>query len=73
MKYVGNRVVQGGTIFANSAKINEKEIEQISELSKLAPLHNPGAVEAIKVLSGDFSKVLHECVNIVKEKAYSER
>ena len=54
IKYVGNRVVQGGTIFATSAKIEEKEIEQISELSKLAPLHNPGAVQAIKA----FKKVL---------------
>ena len=55
IKYVGNRVVQGGTIFATSARIEEKEIEQISELSKLAPLHNPGAVQAIKAFKNVLS------------------
>lgn len=48
IKYVGNRVVQGGDVFPKSVIINEKEIQQITELGKLAPLHNPGAVLAIE-------------------------
>ncbi|MCK5866903.1 MAG: acetate/propionate family kinase [Mycoplasmataceae bacterium] len=54
IEYVGNRVVQGGTLFETTTVINEKEIGQISDLSKLAPLHNPGAVDAINA----FKKVL---------------
>ena len=41
---IGHRVVHGGEIFKESAVINDKVIEQISECSEFAPLHNPAAV-----------------------------
>ena len=54
IKFVGNRVVQGGDIFPESTIINDKELKQISDLGVLAPLHNPGAVLAIEA----FKKIL---------------
>lgn len=48
---VGHRVVHGGEIFKNSVVINDKVLAQISELSSLAPLHNPAAVIGIKAIS----------------------
>jgi len=51
---IGYRVVQGGEIFSDTTLITEKEIEQIDELSTLAPLHNPGAVQAMKAFSNIF-------------------
>ena len=54
IKFVGNRVVQGGDVFPKSTIINDKELKQISDLGVLAPLHNPGAVLAIEA----FKKIL---------------
>lgn len=54
IKFVGNRVVQGGDVFPKSTIINDKELKQISDLGVLAPLHNPGAVLAIEA----FEKIL---------------
>ncbi len=47
---VGHRVVHGGEIFKNSVVINDKVLEQIADLSALAPLHNPAAVIGIKAV-----------------------
>ncbi len=44
---VGHRVVQGGAIFNESVLIDKKVVEQIDELSALAPLHNPAHVMGI--------------------------
>jgi len=57
---VGHRVVQGGEIFKESAKIEEKELEQIYELAKLAPLHNKPNGDGIKV----FRNLLPDAVNV---------
>ncbi len=46
---VGHRVVQGGEIFKSSSLIGEKELEQIYDLAKLAPLHNKPNADGIKV------------------------
>lgn len=54
IKLIGFRVVHGGEYFKKSEKISDKEIELIDECSKFAPLHNPGAVQAIK----SFKKML---------------
>ena len=48
IKGIGHRVVQGADKFKDSVVIDEKVIETISELSALAPLHNPAAVVGIK-------------------------
>lgn len=47
---VGHRVVQGGSIFKKSTLVTDKVIEQIDELSSLAPLHNPAAVLGLKAM-----------------------
>ena len=48
IKGVGNRVVQGGEFFKSSVLLNEEYIEKISELGKLAPLHNPANVVGMR-------------------------
>lgn len=45
---VGHRVVQGGSIFSESIRINEEVIKTIEELSPLAPLHNPANLLGIR-------------------------
>ena len=47
---VGHRIVQGGDIFKGSVLINDTVIEQIADLSDLAPLHNPAHVLGIKAV-----------------------
>ena len=41
---IGHRVVHVGEIFKESAVIEEKVMQQISECGEFAPLHNPAAV-----------------------------
>ncbi len=57
---IGHRVVAGGEIFKESAVIGPKEVEQIEELSALAPLHNPAHVAAMRA----FEEVLPEVLNV---------
>ncbi|MGL4589141.1 MAG: acetate/propionate family kinase [Mycoplasmatales bacterium] len=57
---VGHRVVQGGEIFKSSVLVGEKELEQIIDLAKLAPLHNIPNAQGIKV----FMKLLPTAQNI---------
>lgn len=47
IKGVGHRVVMGGDKFASSVEITDEVIKTISELSPLAPLHNPSALMGI--------------------------
>ena len=48
IKGIGHRVVAGGDIFNSSVILDDEKIQQISDLSVLAPLHNPGAVIGMK-------------------------
>lgn len=57
---VGHRIVAGGTIFKDSVVIDSKVIKQISDLSELAPLHNPSQVAGIKA----FEKILPGVVQV---------
>ena len=57
---IGHRVVAGGEIFKESAVIGPKEIQQIEDLSALAPLHNPAHVAAIRA----FEDVLPDVLNV---------
>ncbi|WGI36300.1 acetate/propionate family kinase [Mesomycoplasma lagogenitalium] len=68
IELVGFRVVHGGTYFNDSTKLDEKAINLIDECSKFAPLHNPGAIQAIKAfkevlpkakLSASFDTAFH--------------
>ncbi len=49
IKIIGHRVVQGGDVYPESILINDQVIEKLNDLSKLAPLHNPGAVNVMKI------------------------
>ncbi|CAJ1194839.1 acetate kinase [Companilactobacillus paralimentarius] len=57
---VGHRVVAGGTIFKDSVVVDSKVIKQISELSELAPLHNPSQVAGIEA----FEKLLPDAIQV---------
>ena len=48
IKGIGNRVVQGGSYFDKTEKVDEEVISKIDELSSLAPLHNPAAIVGIR-------------------------
>lgn len=47
---VGHRIVHGGEIFTGSVLVDEKVIQDIDELSTLAPLHNPAAVLGLRAV-----------------------
>lgn len=47
---VGHRVVHGGEIFDRATLVDDKVLKQVSDLSELAPLHNPGAVMGIEAI-----------------------
>lgn len=48
VRAVGHRVVHGGPAFSDPVVLTEAVVEQIRDLSPLAPLHNPGAVAGIE-------------------------
>ena len=74
---IGHRIVQGGAIFSESVLVDEKVIEGIESLIPLAPLHNPGHVQAIKACREVFGADVPEVVvfdtafhSTMPEKAY---
>ena len=44
---VGHRVVHGGEVFHDSVLITDEVIQQLEDLSELAPLHNPANITGI--------------------------
>ncbi|WP_406613960.1 acetate/propionate family kinase [Mycoplasma corogypsi] len=69
---IGFRVVHGGNYFFDATKLDKDAISKIEECSIYAPLHNPGAVQAIlgfkKVfpkakLSATFDTSFHTTIN----------
>lgn len=44
---VGHRVVHGGVRFSTSVRVDDEVLAAIAEVSPLAPLHNPAALEGI--------------------------
>jgi acetate kinase len=59
---VGHRVVQGGSVFAGPALIDDTVLAQIIDLSSLAPLHNPAHVSGIKAAQHAFPGVPHVAI-----------
>ena len=59
---VGHRVVQGGSVFAGPAIINDAVLKAIADLSPLAPLHNPAHVAGIVAARHAFPTVPHVAV-----------
>ena len=48
VRAIGHRVVQGGDRFKEACLVTPKIVEEIRELSALAPLHNPGHAEGME-------------------------
>lgn len=59
---VGHRVVHGGEIFYRPTLIDDDVLQQISDLSALAPLHNPPNVLGIEVAREQLPDVPHVAV-----------
>jgi acetate kinase len=59
---VGHRVVHGGSVFYRPTVIDDAVIARLKQLSMLAPLHNPPALEGIEVARGMLSDVPHVAV-----------
>lgn len=60
IKGVGHRVVHGGDIYAESAKIDDKVLSDIESLFSLAPLHNPANMIGIKA----FQSIIPNAVQV---------
>ena len=48
VRAVGHRVVHGGPAFSDPVVVTDAVVDQVRNLSPLAPLHNPGAVAGIE-------------------------
>ncbi len=59
---VGHRVVHGGARFFRATIVDDAVEESIDDLSLLAPLHNPGALEGIRAARAAFADVDHVAV-----------
>jgi acetate kinase len=59
---VGHRVVHGGAVFYRPTVIDDKVVAQLTQLSMLAPLHNPPALQGIEVARTMLSDVPHVAV-----------
>ncbi len=58
----GHRVVHGGSRFVEPTLITPQVEESIEELSVLAPLHNPGALQGIRAAKAAFPDLPHVAV-----------
>ena len=74
---IGHRIVQGGALFSESVLVTEEVIKGIESLIPLAPLHNPGHVQAIRGCLSVFGDSVPEVVvfdtafhQTMPEKAY---
>jgi acetate kinase len=54
---VGHRVVHGGQLFADPARVDDELIAEVTELVPLAPLHNPANLEGLEVARRIFPDV----------------
>lgn len=59
---VGHRVVHGGARFYEPTLVTKQVERDIDELSELAPLHNPGALQGIKAAEEAFPDVPHVAI-----------
>jgi acetate kinase len=59
---VGHRVVHGGAVFYRPTVIDDTVVAELKQLSMLAPLHNPPALEGIEVARTMLPAVPHVAV-----------
>ena len=53
---IGHRVAQGADKFPHSCLLTEEVVQQIADLSELAPLHNPAHIQGIRAAQKVFGK-----------------
>ena len=58
---VGHRIVHGGNVFYRPTLIDDGVIARLKELSSLAPLHNPPAVQGVEVARQDAARRSAHC------------
>ncbi len=59
IKGAGHRIVQGGSYFSESVKVNEDVVNKVVELSDLAPLHNPAHLVCYRALCKALPSIEH--------------
>ncbi|MFC9550568.1 acetate kinase [Rhodococcus sp. NPDC056960] len=59
---VGHRIVHGGDVFFEPTVIDDAVVQSISDLSTLAPLHNPANVIGIEVAREELPDIPHVAV-----------
>ncbi|PIE69889.1 MAG: propionate kinase [Deltaproteobacteria bacterium] len=59
---VGHRVVHGGEKFKHSVLITDDTVNHISEISHLAPLHNPANLTGIRAARRAFGEIPHVAI-----------
>ena len=62
IKGVGHRLVHGGDKYADSVVIDEDVIATVTELSPLAPLHNPANLIGVKAMMKAIPNAIHTAV-----------
>ena len=62
IKGVGHRLVHGGDKYADSVVIDEDVIATVTELSPLAPLHNPANLIGVKAMMKAIPNAVHTAV-----------
>lgn len=59
---IGHRIVQGAEHFSESVLATDEVVDKIEAISDLAPLHNPGHVQAIRACKKVFGSTVPEIV-----------
>ena len=54
---IGHRIVHGGTEFVEPVRIDERVVRRLTELTDLAPLHQPKSLRALELVSRRFPDV----------------
>ncbi|MEG0022247.1 MAG: acetate kinase [Bacilli bacterium] len=62
IKGVGHRIVHGGDKYSDSVIIDEDVINTVTELSPLAPLHNPANLVGVKAMMEAIPNAVHTAV-----------
>ncbi len=57
---VGHRIVHGGNLYSSSVVMNERVIQEIENISDLAPLHNPANLVGVKA----FQKAIPDAIQV---------
>lgn len=58
IEVIGFRVVHGGSYFTKSTILDNEAIKLIDKCSAFAPLHNPGAIQAINAFKSEMPKAI---------------